>query len=371
MKVTQLFALAATLHAAAAVPVEKPATAGLRLLKLGSDEEPVWKTVAERLELVRSDTGFIDVTKTYERSKKLGPVAQKLAKADYPSPSHQSAVEPLLSKLSTFAQRADLTEYSTSFHNRYYEAKEGAEASEWIQSTVRAIASDAGRTDIKVTAFEHDFIQTSTIVEFAAEDASGEITILSGHMDSINQSDPETGLAPGADDDGSGTVNLIDIIRVLAQSGYKPATPLEFHFYGGEELGLLGSGDIATSYRSAGKSVKGVLQLDMTAFPGSSPSISLIDDNVDSALTAFVAELAGEYSSLPVTKSSCGYGCSDHASWTENGFPSAFPFEAAFDDSNPVIHTSGDTIDADGFSFEHMLEFSKLGLGFAIELSSA
>lgn len=67
------------------------------------------------------------------------------------------------------------------------------------------------------------------------------------------------------DDDGSGTVNLIDIIRVLAQSGYKPATPLEFHFYGGEELGLLGSGDIATSYRSAGKSVKGVLQLDMTA----------------------------------------------------------------------------------------------------------
>lgn len=49
-------------------------------------------------------------------------------------------------------------------------------------------------------------------------------------MDSINLNSPKAGRAPGADDDGSGTVNLIEAFRVLLASGFKPATPIEFHW---------------------------------------------------------------------------------------------------------------------------------------------
>jgi leucyl aminopeptidase len=49
------------------------------------------------------------------------------------------------------------------------------------------------------------------------------------------------------------------------------------------------------------------------------------------------------------------------------GFPSAFTIESAFDDSNHYIHTTEDTIDK--LSFDHMLEFSRVAVGFAVELS--
>ena len=55
-------------------------------------------------------------------------------------------------------------------------------------------------------------------------------------------------------------------VSALVVSGFKPATPVEFHFYSGEEAGLLGSQAIAKSYSTAGTSVKAMLQLDMTAW---------------------------------------------------------------------------------------------------------
>ena len=49
------------------------------------------------------------------------------------------------------------------------------------------------------------------------------------------------GRAPGADDDGTGTVNLIEAFRVLVVKDYKPSTPVEFHWYAAEEIGSVGS----------------------------------------------------------------------------------------------------------------------------------
>jgi bacterial leucyl aminopeptidase len=52
--------------------------------------------------------------------------------------------------------------------------------------------------------------------------------------------------APGADDDCSGTVSILEAFRVLAHSGYIPQDgPVEFHWYAAEEAGLLGSQAIA------------------------------------------------------------------------------------------------------------------------------
>lgn len=50
-------------------------------------------------------------------------------------------------------------------------------------------------------------------------------------MDSIGGGDVMTSRAPGADDDGTGTVNLLEAFRVLMKGGFQPATPVEFHWY--------------------------------------------------------------------------------------------------------------------------------------------
>jgi leucyl aminopeptidase len=170
----------------------------------------------------------------------------------------------------------------TGYNTRYYKSTTGQQAAAWIQSTMKSIAS--GRSDITVTAFAHSWVQTSTIVRFAGTSTTSPVTILGAHMDSINLSNPTSGRAPGADDDGTGTVNLMEIFRVLVSSGFKPSTPLEFQFYSGEESGLLGSQAIAQSYSSKGIKVKAMMQLDMTGYfkPGSTEVIALEADYIDS-----------------------------------------------------------------------------------------
>lgn len=71
--------------------------------------------------------------------------------------------------------------------------------------------------------------------------------------------------APGADDDGSGTVTILEAYRAILEARYIPTSPLEFHFYAAEEGGLLGSLDIVDSYVKAGKNLRGMMQFDMTA----------------------------------------------------------------------------------------------------------
>ena len=51
----------------------------------------------------------------------------------------------------------------------------------------------------------------------------------------------------------------------MVGSKFKPKTPIEIHFYSGEEVGLYGSQAIAANYSEAGTKVKAFMELDMTA----------------------------------------------------------------------------------------------------------
>lgn len=140
---------------------------------------------------------------------------------------------------------------------------------------------------------------------------------MGAHFDSTGGS--STARGPGADDDGSGVVTILEALRVLASSGYKPKNTIEFHFYAGEEGGLLGSAAIFKSYKSAGKTVLAMVAQDMTGY---SPSgrVAVYTDYVSTPLTAYVKRNVQQYTGLAPTSDACGYGCSDHASANSNGF---------------------------------------------------
>ena len=65
----------------------------------------------------------------------------------------------------------------------------------------------------------------------------------------------------------------------------------------------------------------------------------------------------------------CGYACSDHASASRYGYPSAFVIESDFDHSQKRIHTTEDKVEY--LSFDHMLQHAKMTLGLAYELAYA
>ena len=195
-----------------------------------------------------------------------------------------------------------------------------------------------------------------------------EIVVLGAHYDSIVSWG--SGNAPGADDDASGSSNLLEALRVLLTMP-RPERTIEFFWYAGEESGLLGSAEIAQEYKNKNKNVISVLQLDMTLFPGSGRNrIGLISDFTSPWLNDVMRGLNTAYVKAEILDDKCGYACSDHASWNRQGFPAATPFESVSDTMNDKIHTSQDVINNKS-DFEHSLQFSKLALAYILELGNS
>ena len=59
--------------------------------------------------------------------------------------------------------------------------------------------------------------------------------------------------APGLDDDGSGVMVLLEILRVVVETGFKPQKNVQLMAFAAEEVGLLGSDQIAKDYKSKGR----------------------------------------------------------------------------------------------------------------------
>lgn len=73
-----------------------------------------------------------------------------------------------------------------------------------------------------------------------------------------------------------------------------------------------------------------------------------------------------QYCDIPWVETKCGYACSDHASASKAGYPSAFVIESAFEYSDPHIHGTDDSIKY--LSFDHMLQHARMTLGLVYEL---
>lgn len=129
------------------------------------------------------------------------------------------------------------------------------------------IATTTSKSNITFREFQHPWGQHSIIARFEPSSSllSTKIVILSAHQDSINQLVFLP--APGVDDDGSGTTSNLMAFKALVAAGFVPSThAVELHFYSAEEGGMLGSQAVAQGYREEGKSVRGMLHLDQTAW---------------------------------------------------------------------------------------------------------
>jgi leucyl aminopeptidase len=254
----------------------------------------------------------------------------------------------------------------TNFETRYYKSKSGVKAAEFIKQAWSDLSKH--RSDVKVEIFQHkNFPQPSIIMTILGSEKPDEIIILGGHADSIS----DEVLAPGADDNASGIASITESIRILMDHDFRPKRTIQFMAYAAEEVGLFGSQEIARSYKISKSKVIGVMQLDMTLFKGTADKdIVLISDYTNKAQNIFLSKLIDEYVKVPWGYSQCGYACSDHASWSANGYPASFPFEATFNEYSPNIHTAADTLENNGGDASHALKFSQLATAFVIEMSN-
>ncbi|OAQ26589.1 Zn-dependent exopeptidase [Linnemannia elongata AG-77] len=339
----------------------------LRLVQTAEDKAPVWMTEDQRMELLRKNIGYMDITDHQD----FEPSLRSLTHLSLPKKAVQQAkYGRYVNSLSTANMEVALKEF-TSFHNRYYKSKTGKQSAQWLYKQISDLIEESeADSDVSIRKFQHNWDQFSIIARFEGTDESlaNQPAIVGAHQDSVNGWNPLWGRSPGADDDGSGTVTTLEVFRSLVGTGFRPTRPVEFHWYSAEEAGLLGSQDVAEGYEKKGVEVIAMIQNDMTGYVGTrfEESFGVITDNVDPELTELIKVYAGEYGDIPIRETQCGYGCSDHASWSRYGFRSAIATEGDFSDISPWIHGSDD--DVSHVDFDHMKQFAKLSLGFAIEL---
>ncbi|EJD54524.1 Zn-dependent exopeptidase [Auricularia subglabra TFB-10046 SS5] len=358
-----------------------------RMVHVFGEDEPRTMTEGDKLRLKRQGKAFIDITEHPDLGA-LNAHRASLRRVKAPrvlemslDDAERSRVRKAIEVLDEQHLRDDIAVLS-GFWNRNYRSEWGRRSSHWVFEHVQGIL-DTKKSDSKlrtsVRKFPHRFPQSSVVARLEAADDDTEakqLIIIGAHQDSLNYWMPFY-RAPGADDDGSGSVTIMQVLRSVIEHEFVPPAGLavEFHWYAAEEGGLLGSQDIAAAYEKDAVQVKGMLQMDMTAWQkkGTTPIIAFFKDVVDMDLTDFAAKLVEQYTPLPWNLTSCGSTCgSDHMSWTRAGYPAIFATEALFEDFQPQVHTPYDDLsDEEQYSYKHMLEFVKLGIAFITELAAA
>jgi len=336
-----------------------------------------WITEDEKWELKRNGQNFMDITATNHTYPAFS--SAEIATIKYPSkPAFNASVKSLAKDLSKKRMRKHLETFS-AFHTRYYKSSYGVESATWLFGKVNETISQSRADEFGayVRKFEHEWGQFSIIATIPGK--SNKTVVIGAHQDSINLFLPSFLAAPGADDDGSGTVTILEALHVLLDSEDivkgKAENTVEFHWYSAEEGGLLGSQAIFSEYRKNERDVVAMFHQDMTGYvsktieAGKPESVGVITDFVDPPLTAFIKEVITTYCDVPYVETKCGYACSDHASASKYGYPSAFVIESEFKYSDPKIHTTEDKLEF--LSFDHMLQHAKMTLGFAYEMAFA
>lgn len=304
------------------------------------------------------------------RNERLPKLTRARTAADY-AIDNAATVAAWLPQVREANIHGTIAHLSTAWPNRFYASTHGHNAALWIRDTWLALGN--GRPDVGVelfTACSNCGGQPSVILTVRGNALPDEVVVVGGHLDSISGTGTGNAMqAPGADDDASGIATITEIVRIALASGWKPRRTVKFMAYAAEEVGLRGSNAIAQAFRSQGVDVVGVLQLDMTNSGAGSPyAMRLMTDNSDPVLQDFVLRLFDTYLAplgLARGTDTCGYACSDHASWTSAGFPAAMMAEPVF---FTRLHTPTDTLAYMGNSAAVSTHFARLGLAFVGEL---
>lgn len=200
--------------------------------------ETRWIPEDDKWALRRDGVNFMDITETQDLGQVAATRLFPRATVTYPEkPVHNKTLAPAMKSLSKKNMRKHLENF-TSFYTRYYKSPYGAESSAWLFDQVNTTinASGAAKHGAFVKVFSHPWGQNSVIATIPGK--SSKTVVVGAHQDSINLFLPSILAAPGADDDGSGTVTILEALRVLLQFETivqgNASNTIEFHFYSAE-----------------------------------------------------------------------------------------------------------------------------------------
>jgi hypothetical protein len=189
--------------------------------------------------------------------------------------------------------------------------------------------------------------------------------IICAHFDNVAE-------GRGADDNGSGTVAVLEAARIISK--LKPDYTIVYALWSGEEQGLNGSAYYASQAHNNNENIAGVLNLDMIGgyyMPGASATDLAIYD--DYSTTKFMTDVLSSVNvnyniGLVLSRYQITMQSSDNYSFSRRGYPAICLIEANYH-SNPNYHKSTDTYSNIDFPFFE--KCSRVAVGAFAEISGA
>jgi bacterial leucyl aminopeptidase len=320
------------------------------------DSEPTLWTISEQAHHLGGYCGLV---------QKISPMGVELVKnrAPQPLPYDSELMAHLLSEPKT-NHLMEHIQSMQSWQSRFHSSSQGVHAGERLLAMYQELVPQE-RSDISLQLIEHKGSPQKSVRVRIEGQESDEIVILGSHLDSINRSNQDN--APGADDNASGTATNLEIFRSLMVQNIFPRKTIEIHAYAAEEIGLVGSQEMAEEYKRQAKPVVAMLQMDMNGYTRTHPQIHFVSNGTNTELNRHLSDLARRHLDIPVHHSLLMFGSSDHASWHRQGYAVSFPTEnpRAF---NRSIHTDQDTVEQIN-SPEQIRAFTQLGLAYLLSLA--
>lgn len=183
--------------------------------------------------------------------------------------------------------------------------------------------------------------------------------IICAHYDSYTLSQT---IAPGADDNASGTAAVIESARILSK--YLADYTIIYALWDEEEQGLVGARYYAQQAFNTGDSIMGVVNLDMIAWDSNNNNVAEIHTRSTGTsifLKDKMVEINNLYSTgLTFAIKNPGSTYSDHAAFWERGYGAILLIEDN-NDFNAYYHSTNDKVQY--FNQPYYLKMSKAAIG--------
>jgi len=234
----------------------------------------------------------------------------------------------------------------TAFTTRHTMSPLNIEVAQWLKQQFQ----DAGLSDVAFHTFDVENVQRENVVcTKPGTSLTDEYLIFCSHFDSRNKDLADSsGRAPGADDNGSGTVVLLEAARILAAVPTRRS--IRFLAFTGEEQGLLGAVAYAQTTHTSGLNVKHVINMDMVGHPAVNGVPSII---IEQGMGGSPGDLASQTAAAQMTKIASIYTrlttslgpiySSDYMPFEHYGYVCNGLFDGA--DNQPFYHSVDDTPD--------------------------
>ncbi len=163
-----------------------------------------------------------------------------------------------------------------------------------------------------------------------------EYVIVGGHYDSISPT-PAT-LAPGAEDNGSGTAAVMEIARIAAGRDFERS--VQFVLFDAEEQGLFGSSHFVDDATTAGRNIIAAITMDMIAYYVSRYSVRIEGETPWEWLMTVMANQVSAHTQISYQKDYFSWG-SDHVPFQQAGIPAFLAIDYDYAEY-PAYHEADD-----------------------------